>query len=518
MLKTDVLIIGSGIAGLTYALHLAQKRPDLAITIITKGEAQDSNTVCAQGGIAAVVDLLHDSLEQHIEDTIRAGKGFSDPDIVRMVITNAADRINNLLEWGVPFDKNDEGALDLHLEGGHSGSRIVHCKDFTGLEIEKVLLERIGKHTNISLLPYFFAIDLMTVLDVGRSNKNGLTCSGAMVLDEKAGTVFPIKAKITILSTGGMGQVYEKTTNPKVATGDGVAMAFRVGATIRDMHFVQFHPTAFYNEGNDSSFLISEAVRGFGAHLVNRDEKRFMLKYDSRAELATRDIISMAIETELVLSGDKHVFLDCRHLDPQAFQIHFPTIYRYCLDKGIDISTTLIPVAPAAHYQCGGIEVNMNSETSINHLLAIGECASTGLHGANRLASNSLLEALVYAHSAFLHTARIINEIPYLRDSKNLASDDKPALDQFAINAIKDGIRSVMSRHAGINRSIESIQVAKKSLLIKQKEIDTSLKKYRFTAPLLEARNMNQVALLILDHALDSAIKISPQTHMTKII
>lgn len=519
-METDILIIGSGIAGLTYALHLAQKRPNLKITIITKAEASESNTIRAQGGIAAVTDLMKDSIEKHVEDTINAGKGFSDPYVVRMVIANASERIKELSDWGVQFDKCKKGSLDLNLEGGHSESRVVHCKDFTGLEIENVLLERISEHKNIDILSYYFAVDLITDEEQKTdSSRHDITCLGAFVFDERNQMISPFMSRVTVLCTGGMGQVFERTTNPLVATGDGVAMAIRANVFVRDMHFVQFHPTAFFDESHEASFLISEAVRGFGAYLVDRNEKRFMCKYDNRAELATRDIISMAIENELSISGDTNVFLDCRHLDISLFREYFPTINTYCVSKGIDISKGLIPVAPAAHYQCGGISVNLQSETNIRHLFAIGECSSTGLHGANRLASNSLLEAIVFSYFAFIQTNNIIDGIYHNYAMNKLTSKIwKPDLDSVIILQLKSRIRSVMSKNAGISKSFISLQIANKSLLDNKKLIDFYLEKYKLTIPLLELRNINIVAMQILNHALKANSNVYSKMDMTKII
>lgn len=504
-MNTDVLIIGSGIAGLTYALKLAEQRADLDIVIATKREAFDSNTIRAQGGIAAVTDLLNDSIEKHIDDTLKSGKGFSDHEITRMVITNAPERIQELLDWGVSLDRSPDGSLDLHLEGGHSENRIVHNKDCTGLEIETVLLERIKTHPNIVILPHIFAVDIIRESD---KDKHEVQCRGAMLLDEQSGVVLPLMAGMTVLSTGGSGQVYQRTSNPDVATGDGVAMAFRAGAKVSNMQYVQFHPTAFYTGPDEPCFLISEALRGFGAWLVDRNEERFMFRYDNRGELATRDIISQAIETELANSGDSNVFLDCRHLDHSSFRTQFPTIFNYCCMQHIDIRKDLIPVTPAAHYQCGGISVNRDAESGIRYLLAIGECASTGLHGANRLASNSLLEALVFSHNAVSYTTKVIDSIkPVHRKETFISKKLKPMCDTLLISEMKKEIRSQMSKFAGIRRTDSGLHIIRKKLSAHHETIYTLLKKHRYSVDLLELRNINQVALLIVNQALENVAR-----------
>ncbi|HIP27493.1 MAG TPA: FAD-dependent oxidoreductase, partial [Flavobacteriaceae bacterium] len=355
--KTDFLIIGSGISGLSFALKIATEFKDASITIITKDEKSESNTKYAQGGISIVHNKLVDSFEQHIADTIKAGDGLCDEKIVRMVIENAPARLQELIDWGTRFDKNKKGEYDLGKEGGHSQNRILHYKDYTGAEIERALVTQVDKTPNITFLTHHHAIDLITEHQVKQKRtkrKSKITCYGAYVLDEKGETVKTFVAKFTMLATGGSGQVYETTTNPTVATADGIGMAYRAKAEISEVEFIQFHPTALYNPGEYPAFLISEAVRGFGAKLVDFHKKRFMHNYDEREELASRDIVARAIDNELKKSGKPHVYLDCRHLNMKEFKAHFPKITEKCASLGIDVSKDFIPVVPASHYFCGG--------------------------------------------------------------------------------------------------------------------------------------------------------------------
>lgn len=389
--RSDILVVGSGVSGLFFALKTAKARPDLSITILTKSEAKNSNTRYAQGGIAVVTDLLNDSFEKHIQDTIKAGGNKGDKAVIEMVVTQAQDRLKELIDFEVEFDKNSTGNWDLGLEGGHSEHRILHHKDISGLEIEEKLLIQISKFSTIQILEDNIVLDLI---------KHDEKCIGAYSYNKTSKKCELFLAKKTLLCTGGCGQVFLYTTNPEIGTGDGVAMAHRIGADISDMQYIQFHPTALYEKDRNPYFLISEAVRGFGAHIVNQQQKRFVFDYDKRGELATRDIVSNAIGSELEKTGQTTAFIDCRHLDYNAFLKHFPTITQYCKNVGINVQTDLIPIVPVAHYQCGGITVDHESKTSIENLYAIGECSRTGLHGNNRLASNSLLEALVFAHLA----------------------------------------------------------------------------------------------------------------------
>ena len=373
--KTDFLIIGSGIAGLSYALKVAAHGK---VSMITKANADESNTKYAQGGIAAVM-YSTDSYEKHIKDTLIAGDGICNEDVVRMVITESTERINELIAWGAKFDKTPDGEYDLAKEGGHSEHRILHHKDNTGFEIERALLNAVRNHPNIEILDHHFAIDILTQHHLGievNSRTPDIACYGAYVLDLKTNTIETILAKTTLMATGGAGHVYATTTNPTIATGDGVAMVYRAKGQVEGMEFYQFHPTALYNPGESPSFLISEAVRGFGGVLKTSDGKEFMHKYDERKSLAPRDIVARAIDNEMKIRGEDYVYLDCRHLERDSLLAHFPNIYQKCLSIGIDITKDYIPVVPAAHYMCGGIKVDKKGRSSISRLYAVGECSS----------------------------------------------------------------------------------------------------------------------------------------------
>ncbi|HQH18033.1 MAG TPA: L-aspartate oxidase, partial [Bacteroidales bacterium] len=382
----DFLIIGSGIAGLTYALKVA---PYGKVIIVTKDNIAESNTRYAQGGIAAVM-YNPDSFEKHIQDTITAGAGLCDEKIVRIAISESAERIKELIEWGTNFDKTTSGKYDLAKEGGHSEYRVLHHKDNTGKEIIRALTIQAQQHPNIEILENHFSIEIITQHHLGMivTKKNSdITCYGSYVLNTKKNQIDTILSKFTLMATGGCGNVYTTTTNPPIATGDGVAMVYRAKGKIENMEFIQFHPTALYNSNERPSFLITEALRGFGALLRTIDGIEFMQKYDHRKELAPRDIVARAVDNEMKISGDDYVLLDCRHLNKNELINHFPNIYAKCLSIGIDIRKDMIPVVPAAHFSCGGIKTDENGRSSINNLYAVGECACTGLHGANRLAS-----------------------------------------------------------------------------------------------------------------------------------
>ncbi|HVF97655.1 MAG TPA: L-aspartate oxidase [Flavisolibacter sp.] len=405
-MQTDFLVIGSGIAGLTYALKVAQHCPDKKITIITKAAADETNTKYAQGGVAVVNDLENDSFEKHIEDTLIAGDGLCDREVVEIVVKEGPARINEIIEWGAQFDKDPEGEYRLGKEGGHSEFRILHHKDVTGKEMERALLEAIRRSPNITLLNHLFVIDVITQHHLGylvTKSTPDICCYGVYVLNAKTARIEKIVAAVTLLATGGNGQVYRTTTNPSIATGDGVAMVYRAKGRIENMEFIQFHPTALYEAGRrGQAFLITEAVRGDGGILRTASGEAFMERYDERKDLAPRDIVARAIDNEMKIGGTEHVYLDCRHMNMEKFREHFPNIYEKCLSMGIDVAVQMIPVAPAAHYSCGGIKTDEWGRSSIKNLYVCGECASTGLHGANRLASNSLLEAMVFAHRCYL--------------------------------------------------------------------------------------------------------------------
>ncbi|MBF6608712.1 MAG: L-aspartate oxidase [Flavobacterium sp.] len=487
MRKTDILIIGTGIAGLSFAVKTASKRKDLSITIMTKEKAEVSNTLHAQGGIAAVMDNLRDSFDQHINDTLKSGGGESDPKIVKMVVYQAPERLQELIDLGMAFDKN-KSDWDLALEGGHSQPRILHHKDNTGFEIEKTLLEAVKRFENITILEHHYVADLVTETD---------NCVGAWYFDDE-NVVRYIRAKVTVVSTGGCGQIFKNTTNSPIATGDGVAIAHRAKAQIQDMHYMQFHPTAMYEPDRNPSFLLSEALRGAGAHVVNENGRRFLFSYDINGELATRDIVSKAIVEELRKSGQKHAYLDCTHLNIQKLQTHFESIYNYCKSKGINPSKHRIPIIPVAHYQCGGITVNQHSQTTVNDLYAIGECARTGLHGKNRLASNSLLEALVFAHQASVKVCDTIDDISH---STTIYVNKFPvgsvAASTKKIDELKDNLKSVLEQYhidSAINKALLDIQHLKEIA-------DSIFQTESISKPITELINMLTVATLIVEHS-----------------
>lgn len=499
-MKTDVIVIGSGVAGLTFAIKVAEAKPNASVTVITKEENNISNTAQAQGGIAVVLDKLRDSFELHIKDTLRAGRNLNDPEVVHMVVSQAPERLQELINWGTSFDAGKSGNFELGLEGGHSRHRIVHHRDLTGLEIQRKLIARAESCPNITFYDHYFVTDL-------RLDDKQNTCTGVTVLNKRSNQLLNISSRITFLASGGSGMIFGNTTNPSVATGDGVAMAYRAGARVANMNFIQFHPTALYEENKHPLFLISEAVRGFGAYIVNHKGNRFLFSTDVRGELATRDIVSEAIVKELKQSGKESVFLDCRHLDYKRFKKEFPTIVSYCSSIGLDFRADLIPVVPAAHYQCGGIQTNWKAKTSIPNLFASGECAHTGLHGANRLASNSLLEALVFSHQASLAVIEELDSIPVPADQKARILDlSEDEADDEIIASLGQRLNSIMS--------YELLQSAPKREKIEAFEqlqhLQDMLEDYppfnSGTVAFYELRNMVQTAILILRDAI--AIKI----------
>ncbi|MBJ6366765.1 L-aspartate oxidase [Snuella sedimenti] len=502
MVSTNYLVIGSGIAGLTFSVKIAERFPERKVVIVTKANEDESNTKYAQGGVAVVLDAEKDSFEKHIHDTLVAGDGLCNKEVVEMVVKEGPQRLKELMYWGANFDIAKTGQLDLGKEGGHSEHRVVHYKDITGREIERALLQRAHQLENIQILPHHFAIDLITNHHLVGVNGDNDACYGAYVLDQKQGRIFTVKADETLLASGGIGRVYGHTTNPVIATGDGVAMAYRAKALVKDMEFVQFHPTALYEPEGESSFLISEAVRGFGAYLRNKEGHRFMLDYDERAELASRDIVSQCIDNEFKKTGDTHVFLDCTHLDVDAFKAHFPNIYNKCKEKHIDIATQWIPVVPASHYLCGGVEVNKEGKTSINNLFACGECSRTGLHGANRLASNSLLEALVYAHSIFEYHCKQEPEfkqvaIPDWNDEGTVIPKE-----HILIQHNLKELQALMRNYVGIVRSNSRLKKARKRLDLIYNEVEDLYRESKITTSLCELRNMVNVAHLIINQSL----------------
>ena len=505
MIKTDFLIIGSGIAGLTFAVKTAKKFPDKTITILTKANTDETNTKYAQGGIAVVNDLEHDSFKKHIEDTLIAGNGLCNEEIVDIVVKEGPLRVNEIIEWGTKFDKDIEGDFMRGKEGGHSEFRILHHKDVTGFEIERALVEETKKYPNIQIHNHWFVVDIITQHHLGylvTKSTPDITCYGVYALNLNTNSIEKILARCTLMASGGVGQVYRTTTNPRIATGDGIAVAYRAKGRIENMEFIQFHPTALYEAGVSPSFLITEAVRGDGAVLRNRDGVAFMPHYDSRADLAPRDVVARAIDSEMKRTGTEHVYLDCRAMDKDKFITHFPNIYAKCKSISIDVMEQMIPVAPAAHYCCGGIKTDEMGRTSIINLYACGECSSTGLHGANRLASNSLLEALVFAHRCTEDMAGRISSISFM--------DAVADWDAFGTNEPKEMIlitqslkelQQIMSDYVGIVRNDIRLQRAMNRVDILHKETEELYRTTSLSPQLCEKRNLITIGYLIIRSA-----------------
>ena len=509
MIKADVLVIGSGISGLSYAIKVSEKMPEAQITIVTKADEDESNTKYAQGGLAVVTDFDKDNFQKHIDDTMRAGDGENKQDVVEMVIKEGPARFQELVDWGTRFDMEKDGDFKLGREGGHTENRIVHHKDITGAEIERALLETVKRSKNIEMLAHHYVVDLITQHHVpGKElNTDDISCYGAYILDEKNKKIKKITAKITLVATGGAGHVYKNTTNPVIATGDGIAFVHRARGRVSNMQYYQFHPTALYSKRDGMLFLISEAVRGDGAKLRTKDGEKFMQKYDEREELASRDIVARAIDNELKISGDDYVGLDCREMDQEKFKEHFPNIYQKCLNEGIDPFKQLIPVVPACHYLMGGIDIDMDGQSSIKNLFAVGECTNSGLHGANRLASNSLLEGVVFGHNAALKTVELlrINDFNFddLKAVPEWNEEGMKMMDEMVlVSYLRRQLQEMMSDLVSIVRSNERLELARK----KQREIYeavTELYNYSIMSPQLsELRNLVNISYLIIKHSL----------------
>lgn len=501
--RYDYLVVGSGIAGMSFALKVASANHRVAL--VCKTSLDEANTALAQGGVASVTNLEVDNFEKHIHDTMVAGDWLSDPAAVKKVVTEAPGQIRQLLEWGVNFDRREDGSFDLHREGGHSEFRILHHADNTGYEIQQSLIRAVRQCPWIDIYEHHFAIEIITQHHLGKivtRRTPDITCYGAYVLDTATGQVDTFLSRITLMATGGVGAVYTTTTNPLVATGDGIAMVYRAKGEVRDMEFIQFHPTALYHPGDRPSFLITEAMRGYGAVLRNLRGEEFMHRYDPRLSLAPRDIVARAIDSEMKTYGDDHVYLDVTHKAPDETRRHFPNIYAKCLSLGIDITKDYIPVAPAAHYLCGGIAVDTDGQSSIKRLYAVGECSRTGLHGGNRLASNSLIEAVVYADAAARHASSAIghyelrNDVPLWNDEGTRHPEEMVLITQ----SIRE-VGQIMSTYVGIVRSNLRLDRAWNRLDILYEETERLFKCSKASREICELRNIINVGYLIMRQA-----------------
>ena len=500
--KYDYLVIGSGIAGMSYALKVAATGK---VALICKTNLEEANTYFAQGGVASVTNLEVDNFDKHIEDTMIAGDWLSDRAAVEKVVKGAPEQIRQLIEWGVKFDKNERGEFDLHREGGHSEFRILHHADNTGAEIQDSLIRALQEHPDIDVFENHFAVEIITQHHLGKivtRRTPDITCYGAYILNLATNKVDTFLSKVTVMATGGIDQVYTTTTNPPVATGDGIAMVYRAKGTVKDMEFIQFHPTALYHPGDRPSFLITEAMRGYGAVLRTLDGKEFMHKYDKRLSLAPRDIVARAIDNEMKLRGDDHVYLDVTHKDAEETKRHFPNIYAKCLSLGIDITKDYIPVAPAAHYLCGGIKVDLNACSSIQRLYAVGECSCTGLHGGNRLASNSLIEAVVYADAAARHSMDNIGHYSFREDVPEWNDEGTQHNEEMVLitQSLKE-VNQIMSTYVGIVRSNLRLDRAWNRLDILYEETERLFKQSKASKEICELRNLINVGYLIMRQA-----------------
>ncbi len=503
MPSSDVLILGSGAAGLSTAIKIAMERSDLSIMVLSKTAAEESNTKYAQGGIAAVWNLNVDDFSKHIADTLDAGDDLSNPKIVEIVVEEGPKRVQEIINWGTRFDLgHDSKEYDLAREGGHSEKRILHYKDLTGWEIQRALLEKTKEYPNIKIAEHYFAINLLTQHHLGyqvtRVTPN-IECYGAYVLNKNTHQIETFTSKVTVVATGGAGQIYRNTTNPVIASGDGIAMMYRAKGRCANMEFVQFHPTALFNPaGENPDFLISEAVRGFGGILKTQDGNEFMYNYDERGSLAPRDIVARAIDHEMKTRGEDFVCLDCTHLDKERFKDHFPTIYGKCMSLGIDPFKDMIPVVPACHYFCGGIYTDEFGKTSLDKLYACGECTCTGLHGANRLASNSLLEALVFGHRI---AEDVITKIDDIHLKSGIPEWDEEGTTQpkemVLITQSWKELKEIMSSYVGIVRSNVRLRRAMRRLDILYRETESLYNTTKLSPQLCELRNLITIGYLV---------------------
>lgn len=499
MRQTDFLVIGSGIAGLSFALKAAQKGK---VLVLTKVNAEETNTKYAQGGIAAVFNPEVDTYEKHINDTLIAGDGLCDREIVEIVIKEGPDRIRELIDYGTNFDKDKDGSYDLTREGGHSEKRILHYKDITGWEIERALLDAVSRNPNIEILTHYYAIEVITQhhmgIEISRDTKN-VTCYGIYALDVTSGKVDKILSKMTLMATGGAGHIYSATTNPVIATGDGIAMIYRAKGKVRDMEMIQFHPTSLYNPGSFPSFLVTEAMRGEGGVLRDRNGREFMYDYDERGSLAPRDIVARSIDAEMKKSGEEFVYLDITHKSKELILDHFPNIYEKCLTIGIDMTKDYIPVTPAAHYLCGGVLVDKDGHSSINHLFSCGECSSSGLHGANRLASNSLVEAAVFGNRIAQKALESIEgvEINFLIPDWNEFGALQPK-EEVLVTHNRRELQRMMSDYVGIVRSDFRLERAMRRLQLLKDETEEFYKKTKLSVKLCELRNLILCAEMVI--------------------
>ena len=497
-MKTDFLVIGSGAAGLSFALKAAERG---RVTVVTKGEMNECNTNYAQGGICSVT-YAPDTFEKHIRDTLVCGAGKCDPEAVERVVRQAPDSIRDLIAWGTRFDRTPDGRFELNREGGHTEHRILHHEDLTGAEIERALVESVRRHPNITVLEHRFAIDLLTQHHLGEfvtRHTRGLACFGAYVLNLETNEMETMLARFTVVATGGCGNIYSSTTNPVVATGDGIAMCHRAKAITENMEFIQFHPTSLYNPGEKPNFLITEAMRGFGAILRLQNGEEFMDRYHPMKSLAPRDVVARAIYREMTKRGEDYVYLDVTHKDPDQVRRHFPNICEKCRSIGIDITRQWIPVTPAAHYCCGGVKVDADGQTSVRRLYALGETSCTGLHGANRLASNSLIEAVVYADRAARHASERLDRTEFQEGIPDWDFEGtRHTEEMLMIIQSKREMQQIMSNYVGIVRSNLSLKRAMRRLEILWQETEELYARTKPNRDLCELRNTIAVAYLVI--------------------